>query len=302
MEKIMVIGSSNTDLLIKTDRIPDPGETVLGGTFMMNAGGKGANQAVAVARMGGDVIFVTRIGDDMFGRGSLAGYERDGIDVSHIIKDKAAPSGVALITVDAKGENCIVVAPGANNRLLPADIDAVADAIRHSEYLLMQMEIPMETIEHAAAIACEAGKKVVLNPAPAACLSDRLLSGLYLITPNRSESRLLTGVTVADWESAERAADVLLERGVGNVVITLGSLGSLVRNRELSERVPACRVEAVDTTAAGDVFNGALCVALAEGRTLVEAVRFATRASAISVTRMGAQSSIPTRSELDSFN
>ena len=302
MEKIMVIGSSNTDLLIKTDRIPDPGETVLGGTFMMNAGGKGANQAVAVARMGGDVIFVTRIGDDMFGRGSLAGYERDGIDVSHIIKDKAAPSGVALITVDAKGENCIVVAPGANNRLLPADIDAVADAIRHSEYLLMQMEIPMETIEHAAAIACEAGKKVVLNPAPAACLSDRLLSGLYLITPNRSESRLLTGVTVADWESAERAADVLLERGVGNDVITLGSLGSLVRNRELSERVPACRVEAVDTTAAGDVFNGALCVALAEGRTLVEAVRFATRASAISVTRMGAQSSIPTRSELDSFN
>ena len=298
----MVIGSSNTDLLIKTDRIPDPGETVLGGTFMMNAGGKGANQAVAVARMGGDVIFVTRIGDDMFGRGSLAGYERDGIDVSHIIKDKAAPSGVALITVDAKGENCIVVAPGANNRLLPADIDAVADAIRHSEYLLMQMEIPMETIEHAAAIACEAGKKVVLNPAPAACLSDRLLSGLYLITPNRSESRLLTGVTVADWESAERAADVLLERGAGNVVITLGSLGSLVRNRELSERVPACRVEAVDTTAAGDVFNGALCVALAEGRTLVEAVRFATRASAISVTRMGAQSSIPTRSELDSFN
>ena len=298
----MVIGSSNTDLLIKTDRIPDPGETVLGGTFMMNAGGKGANQAVAVARMGGDVIFVTRIGDDMFGRGSLAGYERDGIDVSHIIKDKAAPSGVALITVDAKGEKCIVVAPGANNRLLPADIDAVADAIRHSEYLLMQMEIPMETIEHAAAIACEAGKKVVLNPAPAACLSDRLLSGLYLITPNRSESRLLTGVTVADWESAERAADVLLERGVGNVVITLGSLGSLVRNRELSERVPACRVEAVDTTAAGDVFNGALCVALAEGRTLVEAVRFATRASAISVTRMGAQSSIPTRSELDSFN
>ena len=298
----MVIGCSNTDLLIKTDRIPDPGETVLGGTFMMNAGGKGANQAVAVARMGGDVIFVTRIGDDMFGRGSLAGYERDGIDVSHIIKDKAAPSGVALITVDAKGENCIVVAPGANNRLLPADIDAVADAIRHSEYLLMQMEIPMETIEHAAAIACEAGKKVVLNPAPAACLSDRLLSGLYLITPNRSESRLLTGVTVADWESAERAADVLLERGVGNVVITLGSLGSLVRNRELSERVPACRVEAVDTTAAGDVFNGALCVALAEGRTLVEAVRFATRASAISVTRMGAQSSIPTRSELDSFN
>ena len=192
----MVIGSSNTDLLIKTNRIPDPGETVLGGTFMMNAGGKGANQAVAVARIGGGVKFVAKIGDDMFGQRSLESYARDGIDISYIIKDGAAPSGMALITVDAAGENCIVVAPGANDRLTPADIDAVADAIRRSEYLLMQLEIPMPAVEYAAAIAREAGTKVILNPAPAAVLSDGLLSGLYMITPNRSESQLLTGVVV----------------------------------------------------------------------------------------------------------
>ena len=206
---------------------------------------------------------------------------------------------MALITVDAAGENCIVVAPGANDRLTPADIDAVADAIRRSEYLLMQLEIPMPAVEYAAAIAREAGTKVILNPAPAAVLSDGLLSGLYMITPNRSESQLLTGVVVDGWEGAERAADVLLARGVRNVVVTLGAL---VRSGEVSERIPAHRVDAVDTTAAGDVFNGALCVGLAEGRTLVEAVRFATRASAISVTRMGAQSSIPTRAELDSLD
>ena len=302
MEKIMVIGSSNTDLLIKTNRIPDPGETVLGGTFMMNAGGKGANQAVAVARIGGGVKFVAKIGDDMFGQRSLESYARDGIDISYIIKDGAAPSGMALITVDAAGENCIVVAPGANDRLTPADVDAVADAIRRSEYLLMQLEIPMPAVEYAAAIAREAGTKVILNPAPAAVLSDGLLSGLYMITPNRSESQLLTGVVVDGWEGAERAADVLLARGVRNVVVTLGSLGALVRSGEVSERIPAHRVDAVDTTAAGDVFNGALCVGLAEGRTLVEAVRFATCASAISVARMGAQSSIPTRAELDSLD
>lgn len=303
MEKIMVIGSSNTDLLIKTNRIPDPGETVLGGTFMMNAGGKGANQAVAVARIGGGVKFVAKIGDDMFGQRSLESYARDGIDISYIIKDGAAPSGMALITVDAAGENCIVVAPGANDRLTPADIDAVADAIRRSEYLLMQLEIPMPAVEYAAAIAREAGTKVILNPAPAAVLSDGLLSGLYMITPNRSESQLLTGVVVDGWEGAEqcgrRAAGA---RASANVVVTLGSLGALVRSGEVSERIPAHRVDAVDTTAAGDVFNGALCVGLAEGRTLVEAVRFATRASSISVTRMGAQSSIPTRAELDSLD
>lgn len=301
MKKIMVIGSSNTDLLIKTNRIPEPGETVLGDTFIMNAGGKGANQAVAVARIGGGVQFVAKVGDDMFGNLSLESYKKDHIDISNIIKDKDAVSGVALITVDQKGENCIVVAPGANNRLTRGDIDAVAGMIRESEYLLMQLEIPMDIIEYAARIAHQADTKIILNPAPAAELSAELLGKLYMITPNRSEAQTLTGVVVEDWEGAEKAADVLLSRGVENVVMTFGSRGSFIKNRETTERVPACKVEAADTTAAGDVFNGALCVGLAEGKTLIEAVKFATRAAAISVTRMGAQSSVPTRSELDSF-
>jgi ribokinase len=301
MKKIVVIGSSNTDLVIKTDRIPDPGETVLGGTFLMTAGGKGANQAVAVARLGGDMKFIAKVGDDMFGNRSVEGYGRDNIDTSNIIKDKTSASGVALITVDSKGENCIVVAPGANNRLTAADIDTASGLISSADYLLMQLEIPMEVIEHAAAIAHETGVKVVLNPAPAAALSESLLKKLYMITPNRSESGMLTGIAVEDWDSAERAADALLAKGVENVVITLGSAGSLVKNGTVNDRVPAVKVEVVDTTAAGDVFNGAMLVALAEEKGLVEAVGFATRAAAISVTRMGAQSSIPSRAELDAM-
>ena len=301
MEKIMVIGSSNTDLLIKTNRIPDPGETVLGGTFMMNAGGKGANQAVAVARIGGGVKFVAKIGDDMFGQRSLESYARDGIDISYIIKDGAAPSGMALITVDAAGENCIVVAPGANDRLTPADIDAVADAIRRSEYLLMQLEIPMETVEYVAEIAYRKHKKVILNPAPAHPLSPSLLKHLYMITPNETEAEMISGVKITDRESAVKAARILSEMGVENVIITLGSKGALVYGAEEADFVPALKVEAVDTTAAGDVFNGALTVALSEGRSQLEAVRFACKASAISVTRVGAQSSVPYRSEVDIF-
>ncbi len=294
----MVIGSSNTDLVIKTDRIPSPGETVLGGTFMMTAGGKGANQAVAIARLGGDVRFVAKVGDDMFGRLSLDGYGRDNLDTSYIIKDTESASGIALITVDAAGENCIVVAPGANNRLSTADIDSVRESIRTADYLLMQLEIPMEVVEHTAEIAASAGVKVILNPAPAAPLSDSLIQKLYMITPNRSESGMLTGIAVRDWESAEQAADILMARGVENVVITLGSTGSLVKNNVVSERIPAERVEAVDSTAAGDVFNGALLVGLAEGKELMDAVVFASRVAAISVTRMGAQASIPSRAEL----
>jgi ribokinase len=301
MRVIVVIGSSNTDLVIKTHRIPETGETVLGGTFIMSPGGKGANQATAVARLGGNVGFVAKVGDDMFGNMSLEGYSRNNIDTSNIMKDGPSASGVALITVDDAGENCIVVAPGANDRLSVADIDAAGELIRTADYLLMQIEIPMEVIEHAARIAVGAGVKVVLNPAPATTLSEGLLEKLYMITPNRCESGALTGIAVDDWESAERAADALLDKGVENVVITLGSMGSLVRNRVVSERIPAIKVEAVDTTAAGDVFNGALLVGLAENMTLVEAARFATRAAAISVTRMGAQPSIPTRKELDEY-
>lgn len=298
MSKIIVIGSSNTDLAIKTIRIPEPGETVMGGTFMMTAGGKGANQAVAVARLGGDVAFVTKVGNDMFGDESRARYVKEGLPEKFLLVEKGTPSGVALITVDAKGENCIVVAPGANNALTCADVDAVRDEIAAADYLLLQLEIPMEVVEHAAEVAVANGTKVILNPAPAAELSKTLIESLYLITPNRTECQLLSGVAIANEADAEAAAGKLMEMGVKNVIVTLGSKGSLVRTAEGCTVVEACRVESVDTTAAGDVFNGALCVALSEGKDLVEAARFASRASAISVTRMGAQSSVPYRAEL----
>lgn len=298
MNKIIVIGSSNTDLAIKTIRIPEPGETVMGGTFMMTAGGKGANQAVAVARLGGDVAFVTKVGDDMFGDESRARYVKEGLPEKFLLVEKGTPSGVALITVDAKGENCIVVAPGANNALTCADVDAVRDEIAAADYLLLQLEIPMEVVEHAAEVAVANGTKVILNPAPAAELSKTLIESLYLITPNRTECQLLSGVAIANEADSEAAAGKLMEMGVKNVIVTLGSKGSLVRTAEGCTVVEACRVESVDTTAAGDVFNGALCVALSEGKDLVEAARFASRASAISVTRMGAQSSVPYRAEL----
>ncbi len=298
MSKIIVIGSSNTDLAIKTIRIPEPGETVMGGTFMMTAGGKGANQAVAVARLGGDVAFVTKVGDDMFGDESRARYVKEGLPEKFLLVEKGTPSGVALITVDARGENCIVVAPGANNALTCADVDAVRDEIAAADYLLLQLEIPMEVVEHAAEVAVANGTKVILNPAPAAELSKTLIESLYLITPNRTECQLLSGVAIANEADAEAAAGKLMEMGVKNVIVTLGSKGSLVRTAEGCTVVEACRVESVDTTAAGDVFNGALCVALSEGKDLVEAARFASRASAISVTRMGAQSSVPYRAEL----
>jgi ribokinase len=297
--RIVVVGSSNTDLTIKTDKLPKPGETVLGGTFMMAPGGKGANQAVAVRRLGGDVRFVAKTGDDIFGNRVIEQYRRDNLDTSLIVRDPAAASGVALITVDHRGENCIVVAPGANNTLTRADIDAARHEILSADYLLMQLEIPMEIVEYCAAIASEAGVRVVLDPAPAAPLSDDLLRRLHMVTPNREESFALTGIMPDTADQADRAADSLLARGVDTVVVTMGADGAFVKNHTVREYLPPERVEAVDTTAAGDVFNGGLLVALAEGMTLVEAVRFAGRAAAISVTRRGAQPSIPFRGEVD---
>lgn len=299
MSKIVVIGSSNTDLVVKTARMPEPGETILGGTFMMTGGGKGANQAVAVARLGGDVTFIAKVGKDLFGDGAVAAYERENLNPRTILRDDTAPSGVALITVDGNGENCIVVVPGANNALTTADIDRQRTEIESAEYLLMQLEIPIEVVEYAARMAYDAGVKVVLNPAPAASLSDELLAKIDILTPNRTEGQMLTGIEIDDWQSAERAAFALARKGVANVVITLGSLGALVCDGTICERIPAHKVTAVDTTAAGDTFNGAMCVALSEGKTLSEAVRFASAASALSVTRLGAQTSIPRRNELE---
>jgi len=296
-KRILVVGSSNTDMTVKQDRFPKPGETVLGGEFKMGQGGKGANQAVAAKRLGGDVSFICKVGNDIFGDNSIKGYQTEGIDTSLIFRSEKA-SGTALILVDKSGENCIAVAPGANGDLTPSDIDKVADDIRSAAYLILQLEIPVESVVRAAQIAHEAGVYVILNPAPACKLPSELFPNLSLVIPNQTEISLLTGVEVNDEKSLEKAIKKLREMGVKDVVVTLGSKGSIVDDGNSSTFVPARKVQAVDTTAAGDTFCGALCVALSEGQGLVDAARFATAASALTVQRMGAQDSIPFRKEI----
>ncbi|MDR2764246.1 MAG: ribokinase [Tannerella sp.] len=299
---LLVIGSSNTDMVIQTGHLPRPGETVPGGAFFMNPGGKGANQAVAIARLGGHAAFICKTGNDIFGQQAQRVLKDEGLDTSRIFIDERHPSGVALIMVDGQGENCIAVAGGSNNHLTPADIASVTDVIREADIILMQLEIPIETVEYVAEMAFRAGKKVILNPAPAQALSPELLRRLYLITPNETEAEVLSGVKITDTPSAEEAARVIAARGVPHVIITLGAKGALICSGGRMERVPAVRVEAIDTTAAGDIFNGALAVALAEHRTLTDAAAFAAKAAAISVTRAGAQASAPRRHEVDLFH
>lgn len=297
-EKITVIGSTNTDMVIKSPHLPRPGETILGGTFFMTQGGKGANQAVTVARLGGDLRFVAKTGTDIFGQNTRELLKQDGIDGKYLLTDPEYPSGVALITIDEQAENSIVVSSGANGRLLPDDLVRIPEVINDVEIVLMQLEIPMETVEYVAEKAFAQGKKVILNPAPGRDLSARLLEKLYLITPNETEAEIISGIKITDIPSAEQAAMRIHELGVSAVVITLGAKGALIYAESQFELIPAVRVEAVDTTAAGDVFNGALAVALSEGQPLSAAVRFATRAAALSVTRLGAQTSVPFRNEL----
>ncbi len=298
LKKILVVGSSNTDMVIKTHKFPAPGETILGGRFLMNAGGKGANQAVAAARLGGVVAFVGKIGDDIFGKQAVQQLEDEGINVDFVAVDPENPSGVAMITVDRNAENSIVVAPGSNGTLTSADFDKATTKLDESDFVLMQLEIPIPTVDYIARQAAQKQKKVILNPAPAASLSGELLKNLYLITPNETEAELLTGIKVTDEASALKAAESLHEKGVGAVIITMGAAGAFLSEGGNAEMIKAPKVEAVDTTAAGDTFNGALAVALAEGKTLTESIAFANKAASISVTRIGAQSSVPFRKEI----
>jgi len=300
-KKIVVIGSSNTDMVIRTPAIPRPGETVLGGEFFMAPGGKGANQAVAAARAGGDVHFIARVGDDFFGRQSLDGFIRDGIHIDRLIRDKAAPSGVALIIVGPDGENSIAVASGANARLSVEDVTQAKPVITSADIVLMQLESPLETVREAAKIASSAGVPVVLNPAPARALGDDILRRVAYLTPNETEAEILTGITLIQKSDLAKAADVLLAKGVKAVLITLGAKGVFVATAEKKEVVAAFKVIPVDTTAAGDAFNGALAVALAEGRPLLKAARFANAAAALATTRMGAQPSLAIRTEIENL-
>jgi len=296
---ILVVGSSNTDMIIKVKRIPKPGETILGGEFAMAAGGKGANQAVGAARAGGAVTFIARVGRDMFGDKAVAGFVADGINVDYIVRDQKSPSGVALIFVAQNGENSIAVASGANSRLLPADLMKAKRAFAQASVVVMQLETPLQTVEAAAKLAAAAGARVILNPAPARPLPNSLLRRVFLLTPNETEAQLLTGLAVHSEAAAAKSADALLARGVQNVIITLGARGAYVAGTNGRGLVPGFKVKPVDTTGAGDMFNGTLAVALAEGRSLLEAARFASAAAAISVTRLGAQTSAPMRKEID---
>lgn len=300
MNKIICIGSSNTDMVVRSERLPRPGESVIGGGFVMAGGGKGANQAVAIARMGHKVIFAAAVGEDMFGDEAIARYRQYGVDTSYIVRKKT-PSGIALIMVDAAAQNSISVALGANSELSIADVMPALDLIEPNDIVLMQLEIPMETVAACVAVAAAKGARVVLNPAPAAEVSADVLSKLYLITPNQTEAETLTGIEVRDEQSARAAAEALRAKGVERVIITMGGDGALFDDGGRVEMVPAFRVNAVDTTAAGDVYNGAICAALAEGCSLRDAMIFGSKASAISVTRIGAQPSIPTREEVDKF-
>lgn len=298
---IVVVGSSNMDLVVKAARIPAPGETILGGEFLMVAGGKGANQAVAAAKLGAKVFFVARLGNDLFGRKSLDNFRLEGLDTTYVSLTSDAPSGVALIAVDHAGNNAIVVAPGANARLSPDDVRRAEDQIRSAGAVVAQLEVPMATVQCVAEIAHDAGVPFLLNPAPAQWLSPSLLKAVSVLTPNESEARILTGVEVVDANSARKAAEMLLSTGVKSVIVTLGSKGFLLAEGNSTELVPAMEVRAVDTTAAGDAFTGSLAVGLAQGQSLREAALFANRVAAFSVTRLGAQPSMPTRSELEEF-
>lgn len=301
MSKIVVVGSSNTDMVVKTERFPEPGETILGGDFFMFPGGKGANQAVAAARAGGKVIFVCCLGDDLFGQNALKGYVKEGIDVDSVKIVENEASGVALITVNGEGENEIVVASGTNALLSPEHLEAQIGTISSAQIFLTQLETPIETVAFLAGYCKAKNQKLIINPAPAQVLDDTVLNGLFLITPNETETKILTGIEVTDDASLENAGSAFLEKGVQNVIVTMGSKGSFFMNATENFIVPAPKVKAVDTTAAGDVFNGVLTVCLAQGKGWKESMAFASKAAALAVTKMGAQDTAPTLEEINQF-
>lgn len=301
--RIVVVGSSNTDMVVKADRIPAPGETILGGAFVMAAGGKGANQAVAAARLGAEVTFVARLGTDPLGDQAVAGYRREGILTDLVVRDPDRPTGVALIIVDARGENSITVALGANEALSPDDVERAADRIRAADAVVMQLEVPLAAVERAAALAAAAGVPVILDPAPApdAGLPAALLAHVTCLKPNESEAERLTGIRVIDVASATRAAADLRARGPRTVIVTLGAAGAVLVDDAGARHMPAHPIVAVDTTAAGDAFTGALATAVGRGGSWDDAVRLALAAGASAATRMGAQPSLPTEAECAAF-
>ncbi|QUM77811.1 ribokinase [Moritella sp. 24] len=301
MNKLVVLGSVNADHVLQVASFPRPGETLLGHSYAVIPGGKGANQAVAAARLGADIAFIACVGDDSFGHKMINEFADDGINTQAVMIEADKPTGIAMIQVAATGENSICISAEANACLTPERIAPHSDLIKQADTLLMQLETPIATITQAAKIAKQAGTRVVLNPAPAQPLNDELLSVVDLITPNETEAELLTGIKVVDMASAQVAADVLHSKGISEVMITLGSQGVWISEDGKGKQVKGFRVDAVDTTAAGDTFNGGLLAGLQAELLLDEAIIFAHAAAAISVTRVGAQTSIPTKAEVEVF-
>lgn len=298
--KVVVVGSSNTDIVINTQTLPLPGETVLGNRYQMSHGGKGGNQAVAASRLGAEVALIARVGADMFGKSSVRNYEDYGIDTSAVHLDWNTPSGLAMVTVDDEGQNLITVATGANSNLSCDDIDQAEELFSVADFVLIQLEIPDEVVYHTLKKAHGMGIRCILNPAPAHLLPDDIFECISIITPNQREAKIITGIEVKGIDSARNAAKHLFQKGIETVIITMGEQGAYVYTENIDQLFPTDKVTATDTTAAGDVFNGALVAALGEDMPLEDAVMFANKAASISVTRFGAQSSIPKRHELDS--
>lgn len=299
--KIVVIGSSNVDLIMKTEHLPAKGETVTGGVFMQVYGGKGANQAVAAAKAGGEVVFVSCVGEDAYTPQMIRNYQNENIDTRFVFDENNIASGHALIMIDSKGENIISVAPGANNLLLPEKIELAASAFDDAAMIVMQFEIPEETIKYVIDFANRKNIPVMWNVAPARAFDFTYIPKVNILVLNEIEAGFLAGMPVENEEDAENAARVLVKKGVEKVIITLGSKGAFVLSVNEKVSVASYKVDAVDTTAAGDTFCGALAVALTEGKSLKSSLEFASAAAAISVTRMGAQPSAPNREEIDRF-
>lgn len=299
--KVVVVGSFNMDLVVKAGRRPETGETLMGSEFGMFIGGKGSNQAIAAARLGSDVTMVGRLGSDLFGDTLMAAHAEEGIHTDYVIRDTTVGTGVASIWVDADGDNSIVLVPQANMRLSIADIEQASESIAAADVLLLQLEVPITASQRAAEIAKSNGAVVVLNPAPAQELPDSFLAQVDILTPNEVETESLSGIKVSTLVDAERAAKVLLDKGLSAVILTLGERGALLLTSDLTQQVPAYAVEVVDTTAAGDAFCGAFATGIARGENFVEAVAFANAAGALAVTVLGAAPSIPTAAQVEAF-
>ena len=299
MSNIIVVGSLNADLVVRTPRFPQPGETISGEDLQIIPGGKGANQAVAAARQGTPTAMVGRVGNDSFGPELIGNLKQNGVDTSHVQVDSESATGTAIIVVDEKGQNSIVLSPGGNGRVTPADLDNLSFA--DASLLLLQLEIPVAAVLAAVKRAKESGLRVLLNPAPARPLPEELLSLPDFIVPNESELSLLTELPVQDIPSAEKAAKTLLERGIQNVIVTLGANGALIVNRELTKHIPSFKVDVVDTTAAGDAFIGGFASALLQNKSMEEAVQYGCACGALAATKFGAQPSLPTKKEVETF-